>query len=63
MKQKELADKMGVSLVTIGNYESGKSVPSFSIAVKIFKFLGIDIKEVIKEGEEENDIVETRATE
>ena len=47
IKQKELAEKAGVSIMTIANYESGKSVPSFHIAIKILSLLGVDIKELI----------------
>lgn len=51
IKQKELAQGVGVTEMTIANYEAGKTTPTFAIGLKILKFLGIDIKKFIDEME------------
>ena len=42
MSQKVLADEAGISHVTIGQYESGKSVPRVSAIIDIAQALGMD---------------------
>ena len=42
MSQKLLSDGAGISHVTIGQYESGKSVPRISAIIDIAQALGID---------------------
>lgn len=39
--QKELADMLGITSVTIGNWESGRCNPSVAIAMKVGEVLGI----------------------
>lgn len=47
MTQKELADKIGVSVVTICRYETGKRTPNVRIAKRIGKILSVPWFEII----------------
>lgn len=55
MKQKDLAKRTGLTAVSIANYESGKSAPSFAIALSLFKILDVDVMEYIKENKEKGE--------
>ena len=43
MSKKELADSMGVSAMTISNYESGKRSPDIEVITKLAEILGVKI--------------------
>lgn len=43
MSKKELADSLGVSAMTISNYESGKRMPDIDVIKKIAEILGIKV--------------------
>lgn len=45
--QKELADKLGVTIRTIQNYESGKREPNFETLIKIAAALNVSLEELI----------------
>lgn len=47
LTQKELADMVGVSVVTICRYETGKRTPNVRIAKRIGKILGVPWFEII----------------
>ena len=49
IRQKELAEKIGKSETTIGNYESGDIDIPLSSLIKIAEALGADIKELFGE--------------
>lgn len=49
-KQKEIADFVGVTVSTWSNYEIGKTEPNNETLVKISKFFGISIDDLLKEG-------------
>lgn len=46
MSQQELADRIGVSRMTIYSIEKGKYVPSTVLALKISKVFGIAVEEI-----------------
>lgn len=47
--QKDLAEQLGMSESTISNYIKGKRMPSLDVAMKIAKFLDIDINWFLEE--------------
>lgn len=47
MTQREAADKIGISIPTLSNYENGKSSPKLYILQKICEAYGITINQVI----------------
>lgn len=49
-KQAEIADFVGVTVSTWSNYEVGKSEPNLEVLVKISKFFGISVDELLAEG-------------
>lgn len=49
MKQKDLAEKSGISLRALSNYENGSRTPSIEVIIKIAETLGIDPKDIIDE--------------
>ena len=52
LKQKELADLVGVSESLISQFESGKKHPSFETALKIAEVLGCETYDLISNKEE-----------
>lgn len=42
MKQKDLADKLGITQGAVGNYETGVSSPKEEIMLKMFDVLGVE---------------------
>lgn len=49
-KQKEIASFVGVTVSTWSNYEIGKTEPNHETLIKISKFFGIPVDELLKEG-------------
>lgn len=47
LTQKELADKLNVSVNTIQNYENGRRTPKLEVLYEISKILGINISDLI----------------
>ena len=47
LKQKELADMVGVSESSISQYESGKKTPSFEIALKLAEALDCESADLV----------------
>lgn len=45
--QTDIAEKMGVSNVTISNWESGKKYPTLIQAYNLVKFYGITLNDII----------------
>ena len=48
LKQKWLADKLGVSEVTISNWANNKTMPSIKMLYTITELLKVEISELIK---------------
>jgi putative transcriptional regulator len=46
LSQEGLAEKAGVTRVTVNNIENGKWVPSTMLALKIARILGVPLEEV-----------------
>ena len=42
ISQAELADMVGLTGATPGNYEAGRTEPSYAILARLAKFLGVD---------------------
>lgn len=55
MSQKELAQKIGVTQGSIGNYESGVSNPKMELMPKIFEALRTDANYLFGEAKQENE--------
>lgn len=51
MTQQELAEKLGVSDRTIGNWENGRNMPDLSLFKPLSEILGISIAEINRWGE------------
>lgn len=49
LSQRELADKTGLTLMTIWRYEANERVPSVINAIKIAKALNCTVDELVKE--------------
>ena len=47
LKQSELADKVGISRITLGFYERGENQPPFDVAVKIANALELSITKLL----------------
>ena len=52
LTQTELAKRCGVSRLTIGRLEAGKTSPSLKVAKKIASVLGCTLDELVAETEE-----------
>ena len=48
MRQNQLADYTGLSVVTLSQIESGKANPSFETLNEIFHFLNLEISITVK---------------
>ena len=48
MTQKQLAEKVGVTNVTISRYENGEREPSFTEFIKLCEVLGMRIEDFIE---------------
>lgn len=48
ISQEKLAKEIGVSVVTINNWEHGKCTPSTKNMVKIAKYFGKTVEEIVK---------------
>ncbi len=57
MSQQELADRVGVTRMTIYSIEKGKYVPSAVLALKIAKVFGKRVEDIFSLPEEEGDDV------
>ena len=57
LTQVELAEKVGLTPLTIRRYESGEREPSFSVFVKLCEVLGMRIEDFIHERSGENDLL------
>lgn len=44
LKQKEAADKIGVTVQTLLNWEKGRTVPTIDNAIKMCEVYGIDLE-------------------
>jgi putative transcriptional regulator len=55
MSQQELADRVGVTRMTIYSIEKGKYVPSAVLALKIAKVFGKRVEDIFSLPEEEGD--------
>lgn len=58
MSQQELADRIGVSRMTVYSIETDRYVPSTVLALKIAKVFGVKVEEVFslpEDSEDEND--------
>lgn len=53
MKQSDLAEKVGISRVAIGNYERGDRIPKVEIAQKIANALDVSILDILEESDSE----------
>ena len=49
ISQEKLAKKLGLSRISINNYEQGKQSPSLDTAVKIALYLDIDLNKLAQE--------------
>lgn len=52
MTQQQLADLVGISRYSIMRYESGEREATFSVLVKIFEVLGMNLKDFVTQGVE-----------
>ncbi|VTT99003.1 xre family transcriptional regulator : Transcriptional regulator, XRE family OS=Sphaerobacter thermophilus (strain DSM 20745 / S 6022) GN=Sthe_2021 PE=4 SV=1: HTH_31 [Gemmataceae bacterium] len=50
LTQAELAERVGVHVVNLSQYERGKVVPSFDVACRLADALGVDVA-VFRKGE------------
>ena len=48
MSQRELADKVGITEVTLSRYINGNRVPKVPVAMCIARALGVDIEEIVE---------------
>ena len=48
MSQRELADKVGITEVTLSRYINGNRVPKAPVAMCIARVLGVDISEIVE---------------
>ena len=48
ISQEQLANEIGVSRLSINNYEQGTQSPSLDTAIKIVLYLNIDLAELVK---------------
>ena len=48
MSQRELADKVGITEVTLSRYINGNRVPKAPVAMCIARALGVDIEEIVE---------------
>jgi transcriptional regulator with XRE-family HTH domain len=48
VKQSDLADKLGVSKVSLSNWATGKSQPSLETVVRICQILDVKIDELVQ---------------
>ena len=48
MSQRELADKVGITEVTLSRYVNGNRVPKAPVAMCIARALGVDIEEIVE---------------
>jgi putative transcriptional regulator len=55
MSQQELADRVGVTRMTIYSIEKGKYVPSAALALKIARVFGKPVEEIFSLPDEEGD--------
>lgn len=55
MSQQELADRVGVTRMTIYSIEKGKYVPSAALALKIARVFGKAVEEIFSLPDEEGD--------
>ena len=55
MSQQELAERVGVTRMTVYSIEKGKYVPSAVLALKIAKVFGKTVEEIFSLPEEEGD--------
>lgn len=60
MKQKELADKVGITEATLSRYENGKRNPRGDIAAKLAKALGVTTDYLLNENS--NDVSQHKAS-
>ncbi|WP_346877520.1 helix-turn-helix transcriptional regulator [Clostridium sp. UBA5712] len=60
MKQKELADKVGITEATLSRYENGKRNPRGDIAAKLAKALGVTTDYLLNENS--NDVSRHKAS-
>lgn len=56
LTQTELAKRCGVSRLTIGRLEAGKTSPSLKVAKKIASVLGCTLDELVAETEEQKHV-------
>ena len=49
LKQSELADRIGVSVISIGRYESGERTPTVDIIAKIAEVFGLNISDFLSD--------------
>ncbi len=49
LKVKEIAEKMGVSRLTLWNYENGKRKPTFETIVKLSKIYGVSVSDFVSD--------------
>lgn len=49
LTQKELAEKVGMTLAAVNRYENGVRVPSVNIAVRIAHALGCTVEELVED--------------
>lgn len=57
MSQQELADRVGVTRMTIYSIEKGRYVPSAALALKIARVFGKPVEEIFSLPDEEGDEV------
>lgn len=55
MSQQELADRVGVTRMTIYSIEKGRYVPSAALALKIARVFGKPVEEIFSLPDEEGD--------
>ena len=60
MKQRELADKVGITEATLSRYENGKRNPRGDIAAKLAKALGVTTDYLLNENS--NDVSQHKAS-
>jgi transcriptional regulator with XRE-family HTH domain len=58
MRQKELADALGVTVSMVSQYESGKRVPKLATLRKIAKALGVDWTELVPADQQPRTVIE-----
>ena len=60
MRQKDLAEKVGVHVLTIGSWERGESSPTMIDMARLKKILGLNVDEILEKmiNEEESEVAD-----